>query len=541
MPPFKVLLTGVRCVALGASIVLVGFDPHPLGRLAWAIPLLAIVGYRVLYPARTTASLGRQRSEFAVEIGVAFAVVACTGWWRSEYIFALLGAVIVAGFTQGMIVALFAALASSSLLTVLAVAVHRNVSPQTEASWSANLVLLAVVSGYTRWMFREAETRSADAMEGARLASTNALLTELQGLAQNLSVSLDITECAQAVADQTRNGLGPEVLALMVHQEQSQTWDVVINDGLRIPAQMDLSELPAPARLALDGGRQSIRTNLGPGLDVSQDHGLSLTSRSGLYIPLVNGHQPIGLIALEHSKADRWGEADRELADVLGSKAVLALDNALRFSTLCVFGPGDERNRIAQDLHDHLGQSLAALGLEMDRINRNSPDHPAHEELLALRLKMRDVVTQLRGTLHDLRTDVSEAHDLVSVLYEVLRRQPDQGVPKIVFQHNAPVRLPLLKERQVLLIAKEAVANARRHAGAKHIWVLWSCQSDRAILEISDDGDGFHPPDDFGAGIATAGLSGLAGMYRRAVAIDATLTIKPVAAGGTVVRCTLAP
>ncbi|MGH9300904.1 MAG: GAF domain-containing sensor histidine kinase [Acidimicrobiales bacterium] len=547
--PFKVVLTALRCVGLAASVLLVGFAPHPLGDLAGVVPLGALAVYRVFRPIRASSGssgLGRVRLEIALEVALALAVMAGTGWWRSEYVFCLLAAITVAGLSQGFIVAIVAAAASSIVLTVAAAATHHNTGAQSSVSWTTNLVLLAVVSGYSRWMFGQAETRDDAAAESVRLATTNSLLTELQGLAQNLSVSLDLTECAQAVAVQVREALQPEILALIVHQEASQTWDVIINDGLRIPTRLAYDDLPGPARRALEAGSQCVPADLGPP-DASAsggrvgEHGLSLNSRSGLYIPLVNSLGPMGVIALEHTVPERWDVSDADVAQVLGSRAVLALDNALRFSALCVFGPGEERNRIAQDLHDHLGQSLAALGLEMDRINRNSPDHPAHDDLIALRLSIRDVVAELRGTLRDLRTDVTAKDDLVTVLYWIFGRQADRYPAKIVFQHNAPLRLPLIKERQVLLIAKEAVDNARRHAGSKHIWVMWSCQPDRAILEVSDDGDGFQPPHDVGAASGANAFGGLAGMYRRAAAIDATLTIKPVPAGGTVVRCTLRP
>ena len=75
------------------------------------------------------------------------------------------------------------------------------------------------------------------------------------------------------------------------------------------------------------------------------------------------------------------------------------------------------------DLHDRIGQSLAYLAFELDRIvksdGRGDTVGPSLEQL---RSDIRDVIREVRDTLYDLRTDVSEDHDILSVLNLYLQR-----------------------------------------------------------------------------------------------------------------------
>ena len=92
----------------------------------------------------------------------------------------------------------------------------------------------------------------------------------------------------------------------------------------------------------------------------------------------------------------------------------------------------------------------------------------------------------------------------------------------------------LLQERELWRVAQEAVTNVERHANARRVRLVWRCNGDSAVLDITDDGDGFP--------IGTAGRLdsyGLLGMRERAASIGATLELNSEPGRGTRVRCTL--
>src|SRR5439155_21596304 len=96
--------------------------------------------------------------------------------------------------------------------------------------------------------------------------------------------------------------------------------------------------------------------------------GLSPRSGSGIYSPLRARSRLVGLLAVERRVAGSLDQQELALMDGVAEQAALAVDNARWFSRLRRVGADEERNRIARDLHDRVGQSLAYLPCELDRI-----------------------------------------------------------------------------------------------------------------------------------------------------------------------------
>jgi signal transduction histidine kinase len=96
---------------------------------------------------------------------------------------------------------------------------------------------------------------------------------------------------------------------------------------------------------------------------------------------------------------------------------------------------------------------------------------------------------------------------------------------------DAEARLPLSVEREFWRVAQEAVMNAERHAHASNVSVLWLCNADGALLEVSDNGVGITS-----GKAAGASSYGLLGMRERADSVGAQLDITSGPDRGTVVR-----
>jgi two-component system sensor histidine kinase DegS len=185
----------------------------------------------------------------------------------------------------------------------------------------------------------------------------------------------------------------------------------------------------------------------------------------------------------------------------------------------------EERVRIARDLHDDLGPSLASLGLSLDLTLVQHPlDEPVAEQLTHLRTSVAYLVDDIRRTVADLRAEPEPS--LVNLLNGIKAGLAPQPEVVIELDERRPPRPSVSQE--VAAISNEAIRNAVTHADATHIRISGIVDFDRGWISIADNGKGFDPnaiPD---------GHYGLTGMNERARKIGGDLKVASGPAGTTV-------
>ena len=192
-----------------------------------------------------------------------------------------------------------------------------------------------------------------------------------------------------------------------------------------------------------------------------------------------------------------------------------------------------DRARIAEELHDTLIQDLAALSLQAEVADDQLPDEPhaAKHTLLSLRTRMQRVVSDGRRGMMALHSGVTGSADLADALSRAAQefRGPNAPPFHVVVQGKPRPLHPLVGD-EVYRIAREAIANAFRHAAARQIDVEVSFTNDELRVRVHDDGRGV--PDEV---IETGrpGHFGLPGMRKRAKQIGATLKVWSRAGEGT--------
>jgi signal transduction histidine kinase len=224
---------------------------------------------------------------------------------------------------------------------------------------------------------------------------------------------------------------------------------------------------------------------------------------------------------------------EREALDGLAGQLGLALDNARWFGRVRSVAAQEERMRLARELHDRLGQDLAALGFELDAMADADPRLPGVAE------SVRGLARALRHTLTDLRTEVDEAHDLASGLAVFLARvESRSGVQTSLRLEggDAGGRLPLAVEQELLRVAQEAVVNVERHAHATAVTVSVRRSSGSVDLVVADDGVGLALSSE---GASARGRYGLMGMRERAEALGGRLLVRSEPGCGTIVSCSV--
>ncbi len=536
------LLSGVRWGSLAVGLILAVLPNGP-GRvsLVWGVIFFGYAGWRsfrrshadqhrAIEPEGAThgpVSWSLLLSELALVAGG----VATTGSWDSPFVLCLVTPLIGIGFHGGFGAAIRAASATVVVVAIPAVASGPPLTAiKATAQWAVEFGLLAVMAGYARRVFGEAEerhSRTLDRMD--RMAEANDLLVSLHQLAQSLPASLNLEEVVASTATRLKSLVDCDVVVILLRDDATSRWKTVVGEGSRLAPSLSDEELPGLLRDATQSSVASLVLVLGEGQGV----GVDLLSWSGLYAPLRARGRLIGLVALEHHEPGQYGRRELQLLDGFLETAGLAIDNARWFARLRTMGADEERIRIARDMHDRVGQSLASVAFGLDRLSSKARGQPLEEDLIRLRGEVRGVLGDVRATLADLRTDVSDQQGLVETLESFLARVRTRSGLGVSFAHDESERLPLLQERELWRIAHEAVTNAEHHAAARSVGVHWHCDQTEAVLEVIDDGRGFA--DDEGS----TDSYGVIGMRERADAIGARLDIVS-GPEGTTIRCRLA-
>ena len=190
----------------------------------------------------------------------------------------------------------------------------------------------------------------------------------------------------------------------------------------------------------------------------------------------------------------------------------------------------EERRRIAQELHDQVGQTLTAAVLHLNLLERELPPS-SRETLEETRETVRDSLNDVRRISRLLRPEALDDLGLTRALEALLNRMRESsGIPIDSAIDEPPPILTPEQELVVYRVAQEAITNALRHADASRIRVELASAPWSVVLTVDDDGSGI--------GAAAAG-AGIQGMRERALLVGARLAIGPRTSGGTEVRLEL--
>lgn len=197
--------------------------------------------------------------------------------------------------------------------------------------------------------------------------------------------------------------------------------------------------------------------------------------------------------------------------------------------------------RLAQALHDQLGQQLSSARLYLDVIEATQAGgEPVPPGLVAKALNLvSGAMAEVRDVLLDLRPPLLEEQGLAAALDNELRNSPagelGMHLALEVCDDIWGRRWPDHVEYAAFMIAREAVANAMLHARARMVTVSVDGGPGFLCLRVEDNGVGISA--DVCGGVP--GHLGIVGMRERAQAVGGRLSVGPAAAGGTVVDLTV--
>jgi len=199
----------------------------------------------------------------------------------------------------------------------------------------------------------------------------------------------------------------------------------------------------------------------------------------------------------------------------------------------------EERRRIARDLHDSVGQLLAAISMNISVVKNET--HKLSPDVAKLIYENEGMINQIgeeiRTISHLLHPPLLDEVGLPSAL----RWYTDGFAHRSKIQTSLEVpeqieRLPQEMEIAVFRAVQECLSNVHRHSGSTSCSVKIVSGSERLLVEIKDKGCGI--PQDRLATVASSGGVGLRGMRERFRRLGGTLEISSDE-GGTTVRATL--
>jgi PAS domain S-box-containing protein len=191
----------------------------------------------------------------------------------------------------------------------------------------------------------------------------------------------------------------------------------------------------------------------------------------------------------------------------------------------------DDRERLSQNLHDNVIQTLYAIGLGLEESQRLIEEDPK----VAIR-GLSNAVKALNAVIRDVRSyiawsepKISSGQQLKATIEKLARTMEGAHLLQFRLQvdQKAAGRLTPVEANHALDIMREAMSNSLRHSRAKTGVVLLQMLDGRVRLQVEDDGVGFDPQDKKAAG------QGLHNIVARAQKLHADFQVTSRRGGGT--------
>lgn len=256
-------------------------------------------------------------------------------------------------------------------------------------------------------------------------------------------------------------------------------------------------------------------------------------------VPLYASHgKKLGVLNVADTDWRELSGDDLRLLHTIGDLLSITIERARLFARSRQIGVSEERGRLAREIHDTLGQKLAAITLQMETADAlfEAGADPAQawavvRKTLAL---SRAGLLEARRSVLDLRAVPLEGRSLFEALDELIsdiRRRTHL----VVDYHPTGAHFPVPPRLEVAVyrITQEALTNVEQHAGAERIRVELTATPGDLRLIVADDGHGFQPEH------IPPGHYGLTGINERVRLLGGQLDLRSSPAAGTRLAITI--
>lgn len=256
-------------------------------------------------------------------------------------------------------------------------------------------------------------------------------------------------------------------------------------------------------------------------------------------VPLYASHgKKLGVLNVADTDWREPSEDDLRLLHTIGDLLSITIERARLFDQSRQIGASEERVRLAREIHDTLGQSLAAITLQMETADALIETGSAPEQVWSIIRKSlelsRSGLQEARRSVLDLRAAPLEGRTLFEAIGDLVGQfRARTGLPAEYQAIGAHSPVPPRLEIALFRIAQEALSNVERHASAGQVAVALAAAPDDLRLTVSDDGIGFQVDD------VPAGHYGLAGINERVHLMGGRFEVRSSPGAGTRLQVTI--
>ncbi|TAN75424.1 MAG: HAMP domain-containing protein [Gallionella sp.] len=258
--------------------------------------------------------------------------------------------------------------------------------------------------------------------------------------------------------------------------------------------------------------------------------------RAVVAVPIRSKQRVMGMLNLFFKEPRILPLSEIQLLESVGQHLGTAIENQRLVAREKEMAVSEERNLLAQELHDSIAQSLAYLNIQVQLLHddlKQGRTAEAFQGLEQIREGVQESYDDVRELLVHFRIRIGNA-DLKTALCSALEKFEGQTGISAIFSYSGAVpELPPEHVLQVMHIVQESLSNVRKHARASRVDVELACNGECALV-IRDNGTGFDYARD--AGETHVGLSI---MRERAHRIGAELMLESAHGQGTRVRLVL--
>ncbi len=198
----------------------------------------------------------------------------------------------------------------------------------------------------------------------------------------------------------------------------------------------------------------------------------------------------------------------------------------------------DERRQIARELHDSIGQLLAALGMNLELVTSQSDklDGAAVKALTENKSMIEQISSEIRTISHLLHPPLLDAAGLASALRWYVDGFSERSKIKVDLHIADEIgRLSDEMEIAIFRMVQECLTNIHRHSGSAGATIKVSSENSHILVEVHDQGKGISPEKQFA--LRTSGRTGVGfrGMRERLRQLGGTLDIQSDKSGTAVI------
>jgi nitrate/nitrite-specific signal transduction histidine kinase len=373
-----------------------------------------------------------------------------------------------------------------------------------------------------------------------KLEQTNRELLALHDAGLDITSDLDLETVLQKVVDEARVLVGARYGALSFLDEHGRI-EAFLSSGITQDERESIGPIPEGhgllsvvllegERLRMDDLEHDPRS-VGFPAHHPEMHSL-------LAVPIVAHGVILGNLYLtEKIGASGFDQMDSQTLERFATQAALAIENARLHQQVRALAVAEERERIAREIHDSVAQVLGYVNTKAQAAEvllRDGNNERAMTQISQLGQAAREAYADVREHILGLRMATDANREFLTTLRAYLETWQEQSGITVTLVTDPPEgfdpSLPETGELQLLRIIQEALANVRKHAGAKTAAVRLADRPNWVEATIEDDGSGFDPDASNRSAIPRFGLTT---MRERAEAVGGKLEIETIIGSGT--------